>query len=394
MKKITTPSPQEPHTQFASVDRNGAYLPTLDGWRTIAISLVLFAHASDSIKNALQPNGLDFIFEHLKHIGLLGVQIFFGLSGFLITTKIIADERLRGHVSLKSFYVRRAFRILPASLVFLLAIAVLSMNGIIQVSIDRWVSTLLFFANYTTAQSSWYLGHFWSLAVEEHFYFLWPLAFIILATNSRRIFFAIWGIILLAFWRAIDFKFQLTGSSPGVFWGRTDIQADYILCGVLIALLYNEPTWKSRLQRFLATPSVWPLLVILVFSIATFQVPDWKLAFPLLTVKAIAIPLLILGTLTCSSKLPGRVLENVVFRWIGRLSYSLYLWQQLFLVWNESRTPSLSPLQSLPLNLLFAFACAVLSMTLIEKPLISIGHRIAKKIAPVPTASKAPPLPH
>jgi peptidoglycan/LPS O-acetylase OafA/YrhL len=152
-----------------SAVRDGTYLPTLDGWRAIAILLVILAHGSDSIANALRSIGggqLDL--SHLRHIGLFGVQIFFGLSGLLITSRLIADENKHGRISLRSFYIRRAFRILPASLVFLATVGVLALAGILPVSPGRWLSTLLFFANYSTAAGTWYLGHFWSLAVEEH----------------------------------------------------------------------------------------------------------------------------------------------------------------------------------------------------------------------------------
>jgi peptidoglycan/LPS O-acetylase OafA/YrhL len=370
----------EIQTQGDNNSRPVNYLPTLDGWRTIAICIVLLAHSADSINNTFLPtHDFAYIFDKFKHLGLLGVKIFFGLSGFLITTKLIGDEGLRGKISLKSFYIRRAFRILPASLVFLCTIGFLALIGVIPVSLNRWLSTLFFFANYSTAEGSWYLGHFWSLAVEEHFYFIWPLAFITFSNNSRRIPIVIGGILLIALWRAVDFKFQLTGSTAEVFWGRTDIQADYLLCGVLIALLYSDIIWRVRLQKLLTLQYVWPALLIFIFGIAIFSIPGWKIGFALLSIQALAIPLVILGTMTRSTQFPGRILESQVFRWVGRISYSLYLWQQLFLVWNESRIPQLNSIQSLPLNLLLVFACAAISMYLIEKPFINLGHRLASK---------------
>ena len=357
----------------------GTYLPTLDGWRTIAIALVLFSHASDSIQNVMQTA----LFAHtdgMKKIGLLGVQLFFGLSGFLITSKLIDEENRHGRISLASFYVRRAFRILPASLMFLGVAGALALFGVIDISLGRWLSTVLFAANYTLADSSWYLGHFWSLAVEEHFYFLWPAAFLVLAASRNRITVGLLLALSIALWRAVDFKFHITGSSPAVFWGRTDIQADGILWGVLIALLYGEPVWRQRLQRLLSLPLTWPLLLFLLFGLEFMQKLDWKLEFMLLTVRAIIIPLLLLGTVIHSQGLTGRLLESAVFRWLGRLSYSLYLWQQLFLVWNDKRVPGLSFLQIFPYNLLAVLCCATLSMLLIENPLIAIGHRIAGRI--------------
>lgn len=357
----------------------GTYLPTLDGWRTVAIALVLFSHASDSIQNVIQTT----LFAHtdgVKKLGLLGVQLFFGLSGFLITSKLIDEESRHGRISLASFYVRRAFRILPASLMFLSVAGALALFGVIDISLGRWLSTVLFAANYTQADSSWYLGHFWSLAVEEHFYFLWPAAFLLLGVSQKRIRLGLVLAILIALWRAVDFKFHITGSSAAVFWGRTDIQVDGILWGVLVALLYAEPVWRQRLQRLLSWPLTWPLLLCLLFGLEFIPKPDWKLDFMLLTVRAILIPLLLLGTVIHSKGMVGRLLETSVFRWLGRLSYSLYLWQQLFLVWNENRVPGLSLLQIFPYNLLAVFTCATLSMLLIENPLIAIGHRLAGKI--------------
>ena len=357
----------------------GTYLPTLDGWRTIAIALVLFAHASDSIQNVIHSGLLDNA-AALKMVGLLGVQLFFGLSGSLITSKLIDEESRHGEISLKSFYIRRAFRILPASLMFLVVAGILAWNGMIGISLGRWLSALLFSANYTHADPSWYLGHFWSLAVEEHFYFLWPAAFLLLRIPRRRIALALFMALLIALWRAVDFKFRLIGSSPEVFWGRTDIQADGILCGVVVALLYGDPTWKKRLNCFYSVPAIWPMLIVALLAVQSIPSLNWKFDFLLISVKAILIPLILLGTVLQPTAIPGRILETSVFRWVGRLSYSLYLWQQLFLVWNEHRTPAMAWLQIFPYNLLAVFTCATLSLLLIENPLIATGHRIASKM--------------
>ena len=357
----------------------GNYLPTLDGWRTVAIALVLFAHASESLLNAF-PVHLLADLAGLKKVGLIGVQLFFGLSGFLITSKLLEEEARHGRISLAAFYIRRSFRILPAALVFLAVAGLLSVAGVLNISPGRWLSTLFFAANYSWAEHSWYVGHFWSLAVEEHFYFLWPAAFLFLRSSRSRLALVVFLALAIAFWRAFDFKFQLTGASPAVFWGRTDIQADGILWGVLIALLYADPVWKERLRRFFAAAASWPVLCLLLLALEALPELNWKVSFLLISVKAILMPLLLLGTVIQSSRLPGRILETPAFRWVGRLSYSLYLWQQLFLVWSEDRVPGLAWLQIFPFNLLAVFACASLSLLLVETPLIALGHRIAKRV--------------
>jgi peptidoglycan/LPS O-acetylase OafA/YrhL len=377
-----TPSP---------TNRNAtAYLPTLDGWRTVAIALVLFAHASESIRDAI-PFLLPADLAGFKHVGLVGVQLFFGLSGFLITSKLLEEEVRHGQISLTSFYLRRSFRILPAAFCFIAVVGLLSMAGVLDVSLGRWLSTLLFAANYSPAEHSWYLGHFWSLAVEEHFYFLWPAAFLLLRAGRRRLALVVTLALAVACWRLVDFKFHLTQATPAEFWGRTDIQADGILWGVCVALLYADPVWKVRLRKLFSAAATWPLLCAVLLVLEALPDVNWKLDFLLISVKAILMPLLILGTVMHSSKLPGRILETSGFRWIGRLSYSLYLWQQLFLVWAEDRAVGMGLLQTFPLNLAAAFACAMLSLWLIETPLIALGHRIAKRRVSAPWAAAGLP---
>src|SRR5215218_6546752 len=131
-------------------------IPTLDGWRAIAISMVLWCHVSKS---------------ELAAYGGLGVDIFFGLSGLLITTLLLEEARSTGSMQLGQFYIRRAFRILPAYLLFLVGYT------LIRGWRSAWeaISCLLFFRNYASdAVTDTGSLHLWSLAVEEHFYLIWP----------------------------------------------------------------------------------------------------------------------------------------------------------------------------------------------------------------------------
>ena len=88
------------------------FQPTLDGWRAIAISLVMFSHGFDALREAFDWLG-PYKTESMKGLGLLGVQVFFGLSGFLITSRLLSEEQRHGSISLRQFYARRVFRILP-----------------------------------------------------------------------------------------------------------------------------------------------------------------------------------------------------------------------------------------------------------------------------------------
>jgi peptidoglycan/LPS O-acetylase OafA/YrhL len=122
------------------------------------------------------------------------------------------------------------------------------------------------------------------------------------------------------------------------------------------------------------------VLCALLLVLEALSDGNWKLSFLLISVKAMLLPLLMLGTVLQPTRLAGRVLESAAFRWVGRLSYSLYLWQQLFLVWAEDRVPAMGLLQSFPLNLAAAFACAMLSLWLVETPLIALGHRLIQRL--------------
>ena len=358
----------------------GHYLATLDGWRAVAISLVLIGHGYSSVEQqfgnlALLSNDvLDRANDVLERAGPLGVQIFFGLSGFLITSRLIDEERHVGFVNLTSFYVRRFFRIIPAAFVFLVTVGILACYDIVPMSIGRWLSSLFFLANYSNASWSNYVGHFWSLAVEEHFYFLWPTGFILLATTRHRASFAAIFALLITLWRAVDWKYHIT-TGPAPFWFRTDIAGDGILWGVVIALLYADPYWKAHIKTFVSSRTIWVGLVALIIFSGLFS--ESKVRFALFTVKAVAIPLAILGTVSYSMGLRGRILEAQPLKWIGRLSYSIYIWQQLFLVMDPvDLIPQIEPLQYFPINFIAVILMAVASYYLVERRLIRIGHRI------------------
>lgn len=353
------------------------YIPTLDGWRAIAITLVILAHICD----ALIESGFFALtattVAKMKELGLLGVKVFFALSGLLITTRLLAEEKKIGRITLRKFYIRRAFRIFPASLAFLVTVGAMAYVGILNIDPARWLGTVLFAANYLTVPSSWYVGHFWSLAVEEHFYLFYPLALLLLKFTNRRLMVVIALAIAVAVWRFVDFKFGITGSPPTVFWGRTDIQVDGILWGAAIGLFYSDPLLRPKIESVVSRPKMLWLILGPLIAIHFLPTMNWKIEFMLLTVKAALLPVLLLCTASQQNGLVSLFLETALLRWIGRLSYSIYLWQQLFLVWSPFRESSMHVLQRFPNNLIALGVCASLSYYLIEKPMTNIGHRLA-----------------
>ena len=117
---------------------------------------------------------------------------------------------------------------------------------------------------------------------------------------------------------------------------------------------------------------------------------NWKLRYALLSVYPIVIAFMVVGTTLHPETLVGRVLESAVFRWVGRISYSIYLWQQLFLVVRESQVPAMVLLQRWPINIAAALGCATASYYLIERPLIRVGHRLAAGLGSPPVVARQP----
>ncbi len=357
---------------------NQSYIPTLDGWRSIAILLVLVDHSGDFVLRPLLIAAgvglasIDNSFELLKElIGSAGVHIFFSLSGYLITRNLLTEESTRGSVSVKGFYVRRLFRIQPASVAVLLAVAVLGAVGVIPVNPLGWIGALLGFANLVASSQTWYTGHYWSLAVEEQFYLIWPMVFV-MAKKNQRLKVVLTMAALDVLWRVLSFKFQIATS-----WNypvRTDIQAEWLLWGCVAAVAGSHDIGARALQRLSAPGLNLVALPLIALSAAgPFIQMDWKMSQLVASAAAMTAPLLFLGTAQRPTKCLGRILECAALRWLGRLSYSLYLWQQMFIVWRMAHVPELSALQSVPQNFGCALLLAAASYYLIERPFIKIG---------------------
>src|SRR5262249_22149765 len=146
--------------------KHSDHLPTVDGWRAVAILLVLAYHSSLSL------NAHSRLFGY----GRMGVDLFFAISGFLITYRLITEYQSSGRIALKNFYIRRVFRILPPAFLYLSVIALLTMFGVLRVRSTGILAAVFFLTNYVNPAISdfSFVAHFWSLSVEEHFYLLWP----------------------------------------------------------------------------------------------------------------------------------------------------------------------------------------------------------------------------
>jgi peptidoglycan/LPS O-acetylase OafA/YrhL len=343
------------------------YLPTLDGWRALAISLVIVAHYIASAVDRFSIPWSSHAFT--DRIGVFGVDIFFAISGFLITSRLLRAEAKTGSIDIATFYRRRFFRLFPAAFVFLITCAILGALSLIPMSPARWTSVFLLFANYSTATNYYNVAHFWSLAVEEHFYLFWPLALVLIKSARSRIYFVVGAALAIAVWRALAWKFQITTEDPARFFGRTDVASDPILWGCFAALLVNK--FGDRIK---ALASRAPIFILLFAFIVVFHTDgNWKNNMALSVAVFVVIPFALIGTVYNPSSALGWLLEIPALKWIGRISYSLYLWQQLFVSLDVN--PSwFSFFQQFPVNIIFAFGAAAASYYLIERPIIAFGR--------------------
>jgi len=351
-----------------SRERTG-YLPTLDGWRAVAILGVIFCH--DSL-HSFGPASTGWLYAH----GGNGVDLFFAISGLLICWRLLEEEQVFGGISLRNFYIRRAFRILPPALSCLAVIGILTMTGVLQIGFREFLGSVFFFRNYTSllgriGPDSYFTGHFWSLAVEEHFYLILP-AVLVLARRRWR------APILIGMAFLIELhRFQLMGSKPWDFVQfHTGIRLDGLLIPAALAVLVQSSRIRENLRKGLR---FWPLFLVADILL----VSNWEGRFWEGTVVALLLPMTVLGSVLNPNDYLAMVLEWTPIRYIGRISYSLYLWQQLFFAGHfHGFLYPLGILERTPLRYFATLAIAVASYHLLERPLIRLGHRLAPPATP------------
>jgi peptidoglycan/LPS O-acetylase OafA/YrhL len=338
-------------------------IPLLDGWRAIAIVMVLVHHVVQGFYATQDSYAAD-----VTRYGAFGVDIFFGLSGLLITRLLLDEWDAKGSVQLRQFYVRRAFRILPPVFVLL---AVVVAAGLAKSTLEV-ISSLLFFRNYVPSRITGFsTGHLWSLSIEEHFYLIWPGLLVLLGPRRSRPA-AVWLALCFGLWRMIESQLAapLFPEVPSHF--RTDLRLDALLWGSATAFLLDGAREQMKLARQTRLPYWLAAVAIAMLSVRYYSPLTSVLLAPL-------IPIVLAGTLVHPKWWISRALGWTPVAWLGRISYSLYLWQELFL------TPGWEPASQWwrhwPWNLPAALAAATLSYYFVEKPLIRTGRRIAAGLA-------------
>ena len=316
--------------------------------------------------------------------GFLGVDLFFVLSGFLITSLLFREGEKSITAKLKGFYYRRALRILPALYALLIisfAVALWERSSLRNQWNSTW-STLLFISNWMFEsffpQTQDDLGHLWSLAVEEQFYIVWPLAFFII--RRWRIHWVVTTcvmtvlVVIIAFHRNSLWDSQV----PWLFiYLKTETRADAILIGCVFAFIYRYVSFSPKLLRILGY-----LSVVLLVTIA-YLYSDLKKGFLYeggFSLIAFLFGIVILAIVQVPS-FGGPIVNSKMLVWWGQRSYGIYLWHLLiFRIFGRHEFVGHEPLR-IVLAVGISLFVAEASWRIIEQPFIRIKNNKFSRLA-------------
>ena len=366
-------SPPRLHQEAITARAQYGYIPGLDGLRAVAVLIVLVAHFG------------------LGHIvpGGFGVTVFFFISGFLITRLLIAESEKKGRVGMSDFYVRRFIRLIPA------LIGMTFVTTAVHLALDigaptptEFAAANLYFTNYFQIASlsagesphmSW--TPLWSLAVEEHFYLMFPLLLVVLRRDWVKVFFVLLAVVaVVPLWRL-----GVTVMRPDVAelytYMATDARIDSIAWGCLFSVGLHLLGSPERLRALVG----WvPAGLALGALLATFVVRDDTFRQVLrFFVQGMAIGVLMLNLYFGQSfRWAFGVLELAPLRWVGRVSYGLYLWH--FPVLDLVRRMELSAPATVIIALAASFAVTALSFYYWEQRFIGWRKRFGAHIVKAP----------
>lgn len=353
-------------------------IPGLDGLRALAIISVLIYH--------LRPQTLTG--------GFIGVDIFFVVSGFLITTLLLREVSSRGFIDLKGFWTRRARRLIPALVVCVLVsvTAAYFVGGDLLVGIGRQTLGALTFSNnwleigagtsYFARTSPQLFVNFWSLAVEEQFYLLWPIivAFMLAATKSSstrvRIVFAVAA--GSAIWMAIN---AVPGQDATRAYYGTDTHLFGLMFGAALAFAWGRySVLDTRLwHRWRIPASLLAAVILATLLVTVTEDAIWTFRGGLV-LASLATTVIIAAVITGKHPfLP--VMEAWPVRWVGERSYGIYLWHWPVILILEAMTSSVVPdsaaswvVRALALSL--TLSIAAVSYRYLETPIRRHGFKV------------------
>ena len=363
----------------------GGRFDSLDGIRTLAVLAVMFYHV---VPSAIRG-------------GSIGVDVFFTLSGFVITTLLLAEHQSTGRIRLTNFYILRVSRLWPA--LFAVCAFVAGLAFLLPASFwageqDNAIRSALHVMNFH--RGGWFvdqtdggsLGHTWSLAVEEHFYVVWPVLLILMLRFIRSLrFVAIVTTVICVIVVAERLALQLLGAGYERIYNGPDTRADQLLIGCVLAMVLALSSTSgasivrtSRLSRL----ALWPCAAFIATALLSLAYPHggdssfvaYRTLFPF--VIALAAAGLIWGLVLNADHSLSRALSNRWLSWPGRyLSYGMYLWHYpiFFLLRGLNDGPG-SSLIRLPVGVIVTIVVAYLSTRFLEEPIRrAVRRRVAAK---------------
>jgi len=351
------------------------YVPELDGMRGVAILAVMIFHA-----------GAPFL-----QGGFIGVDIFFVLSGFLITSLIINEYDSSSSLNLKNFYMRRLIRLAPALflllLVFTLLSALLLSKDKAQSNHIDTIISLFYMSNWARAFSIHppdYLGHTWSLSIEEQFYILWPLTLLgLLRTFTNR-----WVIAFIAFSFAISawlLRIYLidNGSSFERLYNGLDTRADTLMMGCALGVILSSGLLSNKIQLVL---SKWlsilaPCVILcLVFISITMTWTNPKMYYWVFFAVEIFTVIILLHLFVNRDSFIHKLLSMKWIVWVGSISYGLYLWH--YPIYRVMKSLDYSGYEVITYGTFITFMVSMLSFYFLEKPILKLKRKFSGNNTP------------
>jgi peptidoglycan/LPS O-acetylase OafA/YrhL len=366
-------------------------LAALDGFRGLAV-LSVFVYHVILLGGSTGTTLADRAVRAVGLAGWLGVDLFFVLSGFLITGILLETRGRSGW--LRRFYLRRAFRIIPAYYLALAVLLAIQLTGKeFNLASFGWAASWL--TNILIARDGWSalpttMHHYWSLAVEEQFYLLWPVA---VALLSRR------ALLVLCAGLVVDASLLRVGLAQSSHMAASYVllpaRSDGLAVGAIFALLAQGDGGMEALVRWVRWPIVAASAVIVSIVVASrnFDADETLvLGFGLAAVVILAGCLMVLGVAREGAW--SRLLEARPLRFLGTYSYAIYLWHQPVIIWLTAMGLSAAVLprvagSDLPGLLLLAVVAAaaslglaLLSWRLVEGPAAQLKERLTARPAP------------
>ncbi len=341
-------------------------IPSLDGLRAFSILLVLLMHF-----------GAPFI------PGSFGVLLFFVISGFLITRLLFAERKQTGNVDLKRFYARRIFRLYPVIVIYtILTVSVFWAYGRTIAWIEP-VSALFYFTNYLYSNADFGgtmpFAIFWSLSVEEHFYLLFPLIFVLVSGNVGRLAAAILAVCLICpLLRFVVVFLHPEFLHSVYFYYRSEFRLDSIGYGVLLAVVCESKTGWRLMQTILRPMYVIAAICVILVS---FAIRDfWFRETLRYSMQSMAATVLLAALLFCNEYRPLQiVLNSGLARWIGVLSYSLYVWHWVIGSVVDGLLPGFSTVPKAVIKFVLCIFTAAVSHYAIERPFMRLRHQFGSR---------------